>query len=77
MQKRFLVGVLCGLILGVAGSMCVRGWSSNPSPILLRPVSVQSTSSVPSNVPANAGRLRFNGRDYYVVPLSDGGQKSS
>jgi hypothetical protein len=77
MRKRFLVGVLCGLILGVTGSLCVRGWGSYPSPILMRPVSVQPATVAPPNVPADAGRLRFNGLDYYIVPLSDGAQKSS
>ena len=68
MQKRFLAGLLCGLILGISGSFAVNHMTNCPSPIMMQPLTVQPQTS--PDMPPNAHRREFNGSWYYLIPLS-------
>lgn len=70
MRTRFLAGLVCGIMLGVGGTLATFRLTATPAPILSQPLTLQPLPPARPAAPPNATRQEFNGSYYYLIPLS-------
>jgi hypothetical protein len=74
-RRYFLLGTLCGCLLGVGATIVWRhaaGWPRSLSaPVTPTWIFTNSPADqLPPGVPPNAQRREINGQPYYIIPLA-------
>jgi hypothetical protein len=73
-RHRFLLGTLCGLIVGVGVGLLTPKPDAPSMPVPIQPVSTNprepSSPQRPQNIPPDARRHEFNGGEFYIIPLA-------
>jgi hypothetical protein len=76
MQNRYLRGLLCGIVLGALGLLAVYRMTFQSSPVVTQSPAMQPGPLASPQVPPGAHAYKFNGSEYYVMPLSEVAENS-
>ena len=78
-RQIFLVGLLCGLVVGVGATLAALGLVQRPKTAVAIPpqvpvhVLVEPDRSNADGIPPGAHRYEFNGQPVYIIPLAMNG----
>jgi hypothetical protein len=78
-RKHFLLGLLCGCLLGVGATMVAWHAGGNAAapaarPLLMTVPARPAYDARPPGIPPDAQRREFNGEPYYIIPLAKSGR---
>jgi hypothetical protein len=71
MKNRFVTGLVCGIAIGASGLLTAYRIGFQAGAAITQPPAIQPAPLASPQMPPGSHTYKFNGGDYYVVPLSE------